>query len=168
MWCRRQSVTFWTPLLPWSPERNCCISMKAMTISLRPMAFETNPDRSTRRIFVQLSRLNGFAVIDFATHAEVARIKFPDKLTRFGIAEGREGTPSHGIGVSPDGKTLWVNSTFANVVFVYSLPNIKLTGSVGLPEGHLLEVRPRAPCLSGSPSLRTANWSMFRTPGQSR
>jgi YVTN family beta-propeller protein len=105
---------------------------------VRPMAFETNPDGSTRRIFVQLSRLNGFAVIDFATRAEVARIKLPDKLTRFGIAEGREGTPSHGIGVSPDGKSLWVNSTFANAVFVYSLPELRLIGSVELPEGQPL------------------------------
>ena len=119
---------------------------------VRPMAFETNPDGSTRRIFVQLSRLNGFAVIDFAAHAEVARIKFPDKLSRFGIAEGREGTPSHGIGVSPDGKSLWVNSTFANAVFVYSLPELKLIGSVELPEGHPL---------GGPPSGSVPEWITF-------
>src|SRR5438132_3399815 len=106
--------------------------------SVRPMAFETNPDGSTRRIFVQLSRFNGFAVVDFAERAEVARIKFPDKSPAFGIAEGREGTPSHGIGVSPDGKSLWVNSTFANAVFAYSLPELKLIGSVELTEVHPL------------------------------
>src|SRR5229473_2226018 len=32
---------------------------------VRPMTFETAPDGSTRRIFAQLSNLNGFAVIDF-------------------------------------------------------------------------------------------------------
>ena len=106
--------------------------------AVRPMAFETNPDGSTRRIFVQLSRLNGFAVVDFAKRTEVARIKFPDKSPGFGIAEGREGTPSHGIGVSPDGKSLWVNSTFANAVFEYSLPELKLIGSVELTEVHPL------------------------------
>jgi YVTN family beta-propeller protein len=106
--------------------------------AVRPMAFETNPDGSTRRIFVQLSRLNGFAVVDFAKRAEVDRIKFPDKPGGFGIAEGREGTPSHGIGVSPDGKSLWVNSTFANSVFAYSLPELKLIGSVELTEVHPL------------------------------
>ena len=103
---------------------------------VRPMAFETNSDGSTRRIFVQLSRLNGFAVVDFAKRAEVTRIKFPDKSPAFGIAEGREGTPSHGIGVSPDGKSLWVNSTFANSVFTYSLPELTLIGSAELPEVH--------------------------------
>jgi len=105
---------------------------------VRPMAFETNSDGSTRRIFVQLSRVNGFAVVDFAKRAEVERIKFPDKTPGFGVAEGREGTPSHGIGVSPDGKSLWVNSTFANAVFAYSLPELKLIGSVELTEVHPL------------------------------
>src|SRR5256885_1299527 len=33
---------------------------------VRPMAFETDSDGSTRRIFVQLSRLNGLEVVDFA------------------------------------------------------------------------------------------------------
>src|SRR4029077_707632 len=66
---------------------------------VRPMAFEANPDGSTKRIFVQLSELNGFAVVDFAKQAEVARIKLPDKPGGFGVAEGRLGTPSHGIGV---------------------------------------------------------------------
>jgi len=105
---------------------------------VRPMAFEGNPDGSTKRVFVQLSELNGFAVVDFAKHAEVARIKLPDKPGGFGVAEGRLGTPSHGIGVSPDGKSLWVNSTFANAVFKYSLPELKLMGYVALPEVHPL------------------------------
>ena len=103
---------------------------------VRPMTFETNPDGSTRRIFLQLSGFNGFAVVDFATHAEVARVQLPPEPGGFGIAEGRTGTPSHGIGVSPDGKALWVNSTFANAVFKYSLPNLKLAGYVLLPEVH--------------------------------
>jgi YVTN family beta-propeller protein len=105
---------------------------------VRPMAFETNADGSTRRIFVQLSRFHGFAVVDFAKRAEVARIKLPDQPGGFGIAEGRGGTPSHGIGVSPDGQSLWVNSTFANAVFKYSLPDLKLIGKVKLPEIHPL------------------------------
>jgi YVTN family beta-propeller protein len=104
--------------------------------AVRPMTFETNPDGSTHRIFLQLSGFNGFAVVDFATHAEVARIQLPSQPGGFGVAEGRTSTPSHGIGVSPDGKALWVNSTFANAVFKYSLPDLKLLGYVPLPEVH--------------------------------
>jgi YVTN family beta-propeller protein len=100
---------------------------------VRPMAFEKNIDGSTHRIFVQLSQFHGFAVVDFAKRAEVARIKLPDQPSGFGVAEGRMGTPSHGIGVAPDGKSLWVNSTVANSVFEYSLPELKLIGHVKLP-----------------------------------
>jgi YVTN family beta-propeller protein len=107
--------------------------------AVRPMAFETNPDGSTRRIFVQLSTFHGFAVVDFAKRAEVARVKLPDQPGGFGIAEGRGGVPSHGIGVTPDGKSLWVNSTLSNAVFKYSLPDLKLVGHAALPEVHPLE-----------------------------
>jgi YVTN family beta-propeller protein len=101
---------------------------------VRPNAFEAGPDGSTRRIFVQLSNLSGFAVVDFAERKEVDRIKLPTEPSGFGVAEGRTGTPSHGIGVAPDGKTLWLNSTFANAVFAYSLPDLKLLGHVSFPE----------------------------------
>jgi len=100
---------------------------------VRPMAFEANPDGSTRRIFVQLSGLNGFAVVDFASRKEVAQILLPDQPGGFGSAEERLGTPSHGIGVAPDGKSLWVNSTVANAVFKYSLPDLQLLGYCALP-----------------------------------
>jgi YVTN family beta-propeller protein len=106
----------------------------AFEAGVRPMAFEANADGSTRRMFVQLSNLHGFAVIDFATHREIARVKLPDQPTGFGVAEGRAGTPSHGIAVAPDGKTLWVDSVFANAVFAYALPDLVLLGHVSLPE----------------------------------
>jgi YVTN family beta-propeller protein len=100
---------------------------------VRPMAFETNPDGSTKRIFAQLSGFNGFAVVDFAKHLEVERIKLPDEPGGYGIAEGRTGTPSHGIGVAPDNKSLWIASTAANAIFQYGLPSLNLLGYVELP-----------------------------------
>jgi YVTN family beta-propeller protein len=100
---------------------------------VRPMAFETNPDGSTKRIFAQLSGFNGFAVVDFAKHSEEQRIKLPDEPGGYGIAEGRTGTPSHGIGVAPDNKSLWIASTAANAIFQYELPSLKLLGYVELP-----------------------------------
>jgi YVTN family beta-propeller protein len=120
--------------------------------SVRPMAFEKNPDGSTHRIFVQLSNFHGFAVVDFEKHAEVARIKLPDEPGGFGFAEGRVNTPSHGIGVAPDGKSLWVNSTLANAVFKYSLPDLKLVGYVALPEVHPL---------GHSPTSSVPEWITF-------
>jgi len=96
-------------------------------LGVRPMAFEKAPDGSTSRVFVQLSGFHGFAVVDFRTHKEVARIELPSKPAG-GQSEG--GAPSHGIGVAPDGKTLWVDSSYANGVFVYSLPDLKPAGFV--------------------------------------
>jgi YVTN family beta-propeller protein len=96
--------------------------------AVRPMAFTTNPDGSTRQIFVQLGELHGFAVVDFATHTEVATIKLPDEPS--GGQNSNTSAPSHGIGITPDGKTLWVASRKADAVFVYSLPDLKLLGHV--------------------------------------
>jgi YVTN family beta-propeller protein len=109
---------------------------------VRPMALEKNADGSTSRVFVQLSGFHGFAVVDFAKRAEATRIKLPDEPHGFGVAEGRTGVPSHGIGVAPDGKSLWVNSTLANAVFEYSLPDLKLIGHADLPLVHSPERLP--------------------------
>ena len=101
---------------------------------VRPMTFEANSDGSTRRVYAQLSNLNGFAVVDFAARKYLETVKLPDEPTGFGVQENRLGSPSHGIGVAPDGKTLWVTSLSSNAVFVYALPDLKLQGYVALPE----------------------------------
>jgi YVTN family beta-propeller protein len=100
-----------------------------LDLGVRPMAFEANPDGSTKRIFVQLSALNGFAVVDFASRKEVTRITLPP------ISPGRApvlggGNESHGLAVTADGKTLVVNSRLNSAVYMYSLPDLKLLGSV--------------------------------------
>ena len=100
---------------------------------IRPMTIEANPDGSTKRIFVQLSSLNGFAVIDFAQRKEVARFTLPEVAVDIEKDPGRDSAPSHGIGVAPDNKTLWVTSIPGNAVFIYSLADLALIGKVPLP-----------------------------------
>jgi YVTN family beta-propeller protein len=119
---------------------------------IRPMAIEPGPDGSTRRIFVQLSDLNGFAVVDFAARKEVARIELPRAPSEFEYDPGRRTAPSHGIGVAPDGKTLWVTSIPNNAVFVYSLDDLKLMGEVALPSLSLPQ---------HGPISAVANWVTF-------
>ena len=100
---------------------------------VRPMAFETNVDGSTKRIFVQLSNLHGFAVVDFAQRKEVARVELPNDLPAEKVDKGPfNASPSHGLGVAPDGRTLWVTSRPNARVYAYSLPDIKLLGAVDL------------------------------------
>ena len=105
---------------------------------VRPMAFDVNADGSTNRIFAQLSGFNGFAVVSFSKHTEIERIKLPDHPGGYGVAEGRMGTPAHGIGVAPDGASLWIASTAANAIFEYSLPSLELVGHSELPVVHTL------------------------------
>jgi YVTN family beta-propeller protein len=97
-------------------------------LGVRPMAFERNADGSTKRIFVQLSEYNGFSVVDFATHKEVARIELP-KLAAGKTPFMGGGNTSHGLAVTADGKMLVVNSRLNSAVYAYSLPDLKLLGS---------------------------------------
>jgi YVTN family beta-propeller protein len=99
-----------------------------MDLGIRPMAFAANPDGSTKWIFVQLSGVNGFAVVDFATRKEINRIKLP------ALPPGKApflvgGSESHGMAVTADQKTLVVNSRLNSSIYFYSLPDLQLVGS---------------------------------------
>jgi YVTN family beta-propeller protein len=95
---------------------------------VRPMAFETNPDGSTKRIFVELSNFNGFVTVDFATHKVVDKVPAPEAPAGEKVTEGLQGSPSHGLIVTPDGKTLGVLSKMNTRLYYYSLPDLKLIG----------------------------------------
>ncbi len=100
------------------------------TEGVRPIVFETNPDGSTKRAFVQVSGYHGFVAVDFATHKEIARIPLPEIPVEQRAKGTFQGAPSHGMGVTPDGKTLWVTSRMNRRVYSYSLPDLKVTGEV--------------------------------------
>jgi YVTN family beta-propeller protein len=95
---------------------------------VRPMAFETNADGSTKRIFLQLSGFNGFTTIDFATRQLGPEIKVPELPMAERVTEGLQGSPAHGLAVTSDGKILGVLSKMNTRVYFYSLPDLKLLG----------------------------------------
>ncbi len=102
-----------------------------MDLGIRPMAMSTNPDGSTKWLFLQMTAYNGFAVVDFATHKEINRVKLPD------LPPGKQPFPpgnevSHGIFVTPDQKTLLVASRLNAAVYFYSLPDLKVMGMADL------------------------------------
>lgn len=97
---------------------------------VRPLAFDTNPDGSTKRMFVQITNLHGFAIVDFEKRKEVGRITLPDVPPAERNSEGIQGAPAHGILMSPDGKTLWSTSKVNSHVYAYSLPDLKYLGGV--------------------------------------
>jgi YVTN family beta-propeller protein len=95
---------------------------------IRPMAFTTKPDGSTDKILMNLSTVHGFAVVDFDQRKEVRRVSPPDP--KFGTVALIGGTPSHGLAVAPDGKSVWCASEVTESVWGFSLPDFKLIGGV--------------------------------------
>jgi YVTN family beta-propeller protein len=97
---------------------------------VRPITFDTNPDGSTRNMYVQLSDFHGVVVVDFKQHKEISRITLPDVPPEKRNTGPLNAAPAHGIGVMPDGKSLWVCSRLNSHVYVYSLPDLKLTADI--------------------------------------
>jgi len=95
---------------------------------VRPMAFETNPDGSTKRIFVQLSGFNGFISVDFAGRKIVDRIALPELPEKERVTDTLQGSPAHGLAVTPDGKTLCVLSKMNSRIYQYAIPDLKMIG----------------------------------------
>jgi YVTN family beta-propeller protein len=64
---------------------------------------------------------------------EIGRVELPNDVAADKVDKGPfNGAPSHGLGVSPDGKGLWVASRPNNRIYAYSLPDLKLLGGVDL------------------------------------
>lgn len=98
--------------------------------AIRPMTISTKPDGSTDKLFVQVSGHHGFVVLDWDSRREVRRITQPDVPPKERYDSTYNGAPAHGIGVAPDGKTLWSTSRMNSHVYVYSLPELELIGGV--------------------------------------
>ncbi|MCH7716883.1 MAG: beta-propeller fold lactonase family protein [Gemmatimonadetes bacterium] len=101
---------------------------------VRPMAFEQNPDGSTKRIFVQISNYHGFYVVDFEKRVVVQKVAMPELPLTQQDNDGLQGSPGHGLAVSPDGTQLWSTSKPNDHVYAWSLPDLEYLG--GVPVGH--------------------------------
>lgn len=97
-----------------------------LSAGIRPMAFTRNPDGSTKEIIVQLSNYHGLAVVDFAARKEIRRVDLPDVPGHERETEGLQGSPSHGLAITPDGKMLWATSKYYETVVAFSLPELRV------------------------------------------
>ena len=97
---------------------------------VRPFTFDTNPDGSTKNMYVQISNLHGFAVVDWEKRREVRRIVQPDIPAAERNTYGIQGAPAHGIKITPDGTTIWSTSKINGSVYAYSLPDLEPLGGV--------------------------------------
>jgi YVTN family beta-propeller protein len=102
-----------------------------MDLGIRPMTFLANEDGSTKWLFLQLTDLHGFAVVDFQTRKEINRITLPKLAAgKTPVLEGSDA--SHGMAVTSDRKTLLVDSRLNSALYAYSLPDLKLIGGADL------------------------------------
>jgi len=92
-----------------------------------PMAVSSNPDGSTKMIYAQMGGPNAFAVIDFAEQKKINEIKLPEIPAEQQNKHGGP-SPSHGIALTPDQKTLLINSRLNSAVYAYSVPDLKYLG----------------------------------------
>jgi YVTN family beta-propeller protein len=99
-------------------------------VGVRPIAFDTKPNGSTNRAYVELSNFHGFVVVDFDQRKEIQRVALPEIPPEKRNPGPLNAAPAHGIGVAPDGKSLWVCSRLNHHVYVYSLPELKLVASI--------------------------------------
>lgn len=99
----------------------------------RPVEIDANPDKSIRRLFVQLSNLHGFAVVDWATRRQTAKIMLPEAPPD--AKPLIPATFSHGMSISPDHKTLWVDSMLNNTVNIFTLSDLKQIATVPVGRG---------------------------------
>ena len=99
-------------------------------VRTRPLAIESNPDGSPKRIFAQASEHHGFFVIDWDTR-EIVDFKSPPPVPLSQVnADGRQDGPSHGLEVLPDNSAVWDVSRITSTVYGYSLPDLEYIGSV--------------------------------------
>ena len=102
--------------------------------AIRPVAIGRKADGSTDKLYIQVSGHHGFVVFDWDTRREVARITQPDVPPEQRQPGNYNNAPAHGIGVAPDGRTVWSTSRMNNFVYVYSIPELALVASI--PTGH--------------------------------
>ena len=115
----------------WSYEFEPVLGLNSLEDGgVRPMAFEPNPDGSTKSIFVQTSGFHGLRVIDFETRKLVRSVRIPDIPLNEIDNDALQGSPGHGLEITADRRTLWFASKPHNRVYAFSLPDLSLVGSV--------------------------------------
>ena len=130
-----------------------------------PVIVESNPDGSGHRIFAQLNRTNGFSVVDFATHKEVARIKNPEDPTGFPQGAKESATASVSL------RTIKLFGPTAGRATLFLFTHSPISSFWDMSpclKPRFQEKRPGAVDPRGSHSLPTARPSTFPRAGPSR
>jgi YVTN family beta-propeller protein len=116
------------------------------THEVRPMAFEANPDGSTKRMFAQATGINAVWVIDW-NKRQVIDMLWPPALPAWKKnADGIQSGDMHGLEVLPDRSALWASSRLDSRIYGWTLPDLKYIGAV--------EVGPTANWITSTPDSK--------------
>jgi YVTN family beta-propeller protein len=91
-----------------------------------PRPYAVSNDEKT--VYVALSDFHGFAIASIPACKVVGRVELPSAPPSECPLEPH--TPTHGLGLSPDGKQLWVTSLADARVYVYHVDTRQLLGKV--------------------------------------
>jgi YVTN family beta-propeller protein len=113
---------------------------------VRPMAFEANPDGSTKRMFAQATGINAVWVIDWASRKVVDMLWPPGLPAWKQNADGIQTGDMHGLEVLPNRSAVWASSRLDSRIYGWTLPGLKYIGAV--------EVGPTANWMTPTPDSR--------------
>jgi len=87
--------------------------------------------RDGRTMYVALTDLHGFAIVDIADKKVVRRVEMPAEHPKPHEHPGEPiNTLTHGLALSPDEKELWVTSLLDDGMYVYDVPSQRFVGRV--------------------------------------
>jgi YVTN family beta-propeller protein len=93
----------------------------------RACDFVPNPDLSTKYVVCNQGQFSGFVVYDFNSGKVFKKVPNPNvksgEIVRLRNVDSAQGSPSHGIAVSPDGKLVVVSDRWYNLIHAYSAPD---------------------------------------------
>jgi DNA-binding beta-propeller fold protein YncE len=135
-----------TDTVVWGMELNGYKQYGRTTHEVRPMAFEANPDGSTKRMFAQATGINAVWVIDWPSR-KIVDMLWPPKLPLWKQnADGIQTGDMHGLEVLPDRSAVWASSRLDSRIYGWTLPDLKYIGAV--------EVGPSANWMTPTPDSR--------------
>jgi YVTN family beta-propeller protein len=94
--------------------------------AVRPFAFT----RDEQTLYVQLSRLHGFQVVDLKQDKIVRQIDLPKLPADAELPAFYPHTYNHGLEITPDEKYLFAAGSAGNYVCVYELSNLELVATI--------------------------------------
>lgn len=95
----------------------------------RPRPYAVSSDGKT--MYVAVADLHGFVIVDIPNKTVVERIEMPaEHPTPHPLQYESADTRTHGLGLTPDGKELWVTSLLDDCVYIYDVAGKKFVGKV--------------------------------------